>query len=273
MSRNPTSLVPFVLPALGALLCLCLCLAAPSAVLADHCDGDWDRPFVCDLELYGAPDGQRLERLRGGSIDLALSGTFEIEVDAFDQNGRRFPTERLALGADLGDRCRDLVEVDQTDTARFVIRAGRQSGGCTVWLWVPGNLNLEWGVEVRVLSRARSGYSRGEAELIAHRLYAGILGREPDPNGLSDTVAEIQRGRLGDRVRSMVRSAEFKGKGATLNASALLEQLYRGLLGREPDSSGIRTFLGRIERGSISEVVLDLVRSDEFEEQLLDAVE
>lgn len=104
---------------------------------------------------------------------------------------------------------------------------------------------------------------------MATRLYRALLGREPDSEGLVAATREIQRGRLWQQIRAMVGSAEFAQARSRLSAPQLLDQIYRGLLGREADSSGVRTYLGQVERGEVAEVVFSIVRSEEFEGRVL----
>ena len=49
---------------------------------------------------------------------------------------------------------------------------------------------------------------------LAHRLYRGILNREPDPGGLPHTIEMIQQGRIAERAAAMLESPEFKNKFA-----------------------------------------------------------
>jgi hypothetical protein len=47
-------------------------------------------------------------------------------------------------------------------------------------------------------------------EAQAVRLYLGILGRDPDPDGLASTVLALRTGRGPERAADMLRSAEFR---------------------------------------------------------------
>jgi hypothetical protein len=47
-------------------------------------------------------------------------------------------------------------------------------------------------------------------EELVRSLYAGILDREPDPDGLVHTLAEVKEGRLGVRAAVMLQSEEFR---------------------------------------------------------------
>ncbi len=243
-------------------------VSAVAAAQERPCDG-WREPLVTRLVVRVARRGERSERLRRPRIELARGEAVTLEVEGRDQWGDPFPEERAAFGLDLGRRCRGLVAVRQNGTARFRLRALDETGSCRVVVWAAGNLNLDRELEVRVVPVARAGYDRAEAEYIARRLYRALLDREPDPTGFAAAVAEIQRGRLESQVRGMVASREFTEKRRGTTHSELLERIYRGLLGRDPDSEGVRHFMPMLARGKVADVVLGVIRSDEFESRML----
>jgi hypothetical protein len=107
-------------------------------------------------------------------------------------------------------------------------------------------------------------YTRSEAETIARRLYHAVLGRDADPSGLSVTIANIQRGDLTSVIGSLFASAEFRTTEQSKQPAELLDQFYRGLLDRSPDTPGVRAYLARVERREYAAVVSDLIGSPEF---------
>ncbi len=194
----------------------------------------------------------------------------ELRVEALDQGGWSFPNDRLKVGIDLGRDCQSLVHLaEDSGDGRYRLVAGSQRGRCEATLWLPGNMNLDTPIRLEVVSRARAGYTHAQARFVARRLYLAILGREPDPTGWNGATQEIQRGRLKQQIRAMVVSAEFRSRQRSLSPPQFLEELYRGLLDREPDSKGVRTYLRRLERGQTAEVIYDIIRSEEFEKKLL----
>lgn len=257
----------------------CLVLLSAALGLVDQlgaqpCLGDRDRPAVCTVELYAGADGARPQKVATDEpISLAVGGRLELTVDAFDQFNRRFPAERLAVGHQLDDRCRGLLTVRELQTGRFEVNAASSSGTCRMWLWIPGNLNLEWPLEMEVVAKASQGrtdsYTRSQSEVLATCLYRGLLGREPDPAGLRDTVADIERGKLSERVRTITNSREYANTNHGKSAGALITQLYTGILDRQPDAAGMANFLTRVQRGGIDSVTLELVRSEEFERRVI----
>lgn len=247
---------------------LCMACCAASSARAEHCAGREDRPAVCTVDFYGAFAGQRSSHFEPSSaLELPPGQTFELELEASDQFGRRFPEDRLAFGV-YDDDCGGLVDVVETGVGRFSLRAGARQGECDLWLWVPGNLNLEWRLRLLTVPRSRTGYSRAEAEFVARRLYRALLGRDAESEGLRDTAIEIQRGNLDGRTLDMLRSSEYRSQDAGRTPTALLEQIYDGVFGRKPDSDGVRAFLPLLQRGQIAIVIRELLQSEEFEMML-----
>lgn len=272
MNQRPIAARPAVTALLAAsLLAGLVLLAAPgSPAAAQSCVACGPRPYICDVDISAQRPGDRgrgMDARRG----LSLSGdeTIELRAEGIDQFGRRYPSERGLFVLETGRDCRSgAVRIDDSGDGRFRISAGSGRGGCELWLRVPGNQNLEWRIPVEIRSVAADGYSRGQAEFVGKALYLAILGREADREGLSSSVAEIQRGRLENLVEAMLQSGEYRSQRAGLAAAQRLEDIYQGLLGRSPDSGGVRRYLSDVERGRVSAVVLDIVRSEEFDGRL-----
>lgn len=269
MNQRPTAARPAVTAFVAAsLLAGVVLLAAPgSPAAAQSCVACGPRPYICDVDISAQRPGDRgrgMDARRG----LSLSGdeTIELRAEGIDQSGRRYPSERGLFVLETGRDCRSgAVRIDDSGDGRFRISAGSGRGGCELWLRVPGNQNLEWRIPVEIRSAAAGGYDRMQSEYIGRRLYLALLGRDADRDGLSSAVAEIQRGRLSDLVEAMLRSSEYVSQRSGLSASQRLEDIYQGLLGRVPDSGGVRRYLGEVERGRVAGVVIDIVRSEEFE--------
>jgi hypothetical protein len=243
------------------------CILLPSDAGAQNC-GDWYRPLVCTADLVLTDTDRRTDQLNDGDrVELGPRDTVEIEVEARDQRGSRFPADRLTLSYDEYD-CRSMLRVEDEGEGRLRISASAAEGRCRLELWMPNNLNFQWELEVEISAAARSGYERAEAELVATALYAAILNREPDSGGLSSAVAEIQSGNLDAQIAAMTRSDEFR-QGINLKAPPeILEQFYRGILERSGDSAGVRLYLSEVQRGQYASVLSKLIRSPEFERRL-----
>ncbi len=241
-------------------------VAAPTGL--QDC-GDWRYPVLCRAELrINTASYEWQDYDPDDALKVPPRGNLEIEVSGRDQDGRSFPQERLELG--FADRdCRSVLNVERRDEGRVRISARRSDGRCRLELYVPGNLNFAWRIDVEVRRDSVSGYERQEAEAIARALYLGILGREVDSGSFAGAVSEVQRGRLEQQVQAMLRSGEFAQSTASATSAQLLERLYQGLLERRPDSSATRDLLPQLERRNYSDVVLAIIRSAEFEERFL----
>lgn len=238
-----------------------------SPAVAQDC-GSWSRPVLCTAELTATDSEYRTVRLSPrGRLQLAPRQRIDLELEARDQGGRRFPAEALSMQYD--DRgCRSMLSVEDRGEGTLRVSASAADGRCTLEIWTPNNLNFFWELEIIIDVGARTGYERDEAGVVATALYAGVLGREPDAGGFSAAVAEIQNGNLEGLVNGMVRSPEFRESIAGLTPSDVLERFYHGVLDRPGDSAGVRLYLGEMRRGEYASVLLKLIRSPEFERRL-----
>ena len=116
--------------------------------------------------------------------------------------------------------------------------------------------------------RLDTPFSRPDAEITARRLYLALLNREPEPRGLDETAADLQRGNLREHVRLIVASQEFREKTASLPVTHALEQMHRGLLNRPPDAAAVTNHIAAMEARQYAEVTLRLIDTAEFRQQL-----
>ena len=245
-----------------------LVIGLPGDAAAQSPFDNWREPVVVELELAGGKDGERLRALGRGRIGLAPRESFTIEIEPFDQRGRRFPRDRFQIGVELDRGCDGRVSVRETRGGDLQFSAGRSRGRCRVLLYVPGNLNLEYELEFEVTGIGSTNYTRRQAEEIAERLYRAILQREIEQSARATSIAEVQRGRLENQISSMVDSREFTDLRARSQPAELLEAFYAGHLERTPDSAGASDYLREITRGRYRETIMNLLKSEEFEASL-----
>ena len=250
-----------------AAVLLLVASAAPNAWAQTPFDG-WLQPVVVELEVVGGKDGERLRAIGGGRIQLGPRERFTVEIDPFDQRGRRFPRERFQLGVELGRECDGRVSVSDTGAGDLRFSAGRSRGRCRALVYGPGNLNLEFELDFEVTGIGATNYTRRQAEEIAERLYRAILQREIEPSARASAIAEIQRGRIENQVSSMLDSREFVVIRQRTQPAEILEAFYDGLLDRAPDSAGASDYLREINRGQFRVAIMNLVQSQEFEASL-----
>ena len=253
---------------LAPIVLVILCALLPAARAEAQDCGSWSRPVLCRAELVATDsDRQSVNLSQHSRIELAPREQFDVELIGRDQRGRYFPLERLVLGYESRD-CGSMISVDERDSTLLRIGARAAEGRCTLIVWVPGNLNFEWEIDIEISVGARVGYSRGESEFVVNALYQAILERDPDAPAFRPAVAEVQAGNLDNLVASMFGSSEFRETATGVDAPTLLDRFYQGILGRESDSGGVRMYLGEMRRGQYASVLLKLIRSPEFERRL-----
>lgn len=87
--------------------------------------------------------------------------------------------------------------------------------------------------------------SRNEA-VVAYR---ELLGRSPDPQGLVFWTNYLRTGSVNSlRFQHLASLEYYRNAGGTNDG--YVRQLYRDLLGREIDSSGLRFYVGRLDEGT-----------------------
>lgn len=268
--NRPTQLVPALLP----LVLFALAALFPAAAAAQECGSGWTEPVVCEVELaLFRPGDRRGERFTGATLRLATRSEVELQAVAVDQDGRRFPDDRFVYSVERSRYCEDLVSVEELSDGGLRIETGSATGDCEVLFQVANNLNLDRRIRLVVERSSRDGFARTEAEILATWLYRAVLGREPEPEGLQSATAQIQQGELGPLVRSFVASPEFQRRRSGMSAPAILESFYQGLLGRAPDTGGVRTYLRDVERGEYDDVLWSMLHSDELEARLDEAMD
>jgi len=84
-----------------------------------------------------------------------------------------------------------------------------------------------------------------------YRLYHATLGRGSDQSGLDFWVHQLNSGvTLTSAASGFVNSQEFRTTfGNNVSAQTLVTELYQNVLNREPDSSGLDYWVGRLDSG------------------------
>jgi hypothetical protein len=129
------------------------------------------------------------------------------------------------------------------------------------------NLESTWNDAIsslRPVTAAAGGDAILAPEDTVRRLYRGLLGRDPDPQGLRNAAARIRRGELEGLVTAMIQSTEYRRVRSGRTPTQVLDQMYRALLDRPADSTARRSYLTRVDRGEDATVVLELLSSDEY---------
>jgi serralysin len=106
----------------------------------------------------------------------------------------------------------------------------------------------------------------GSTAAQVYRLYGATLGRKPDAGGLKGWVSAIDSGSLTlkQAAADFTGSPEFAEHYGNPGDTAFVTLLYKNVLGREPDSSGLDSWTTALANGeSRADVVLDFSESAE----------
>jgi hypothetical protein len=227
------------------------------------------RPFVVEVDFTLERSGERGRKLNlDRPLSLATGERVVIVTTPLDENRRRFPLDRFRLDTESGRDCRGRVRVSEWSNGDLQVQAGNNRGRCTVTVWVPGNLNLEYELTFDVGGLSLTNYSQRQAREIVERLFRAILQRDVDQGSRREARVEVQRGRLEKQVQSMVTSSEFRELRQRQSDADLVIAFYKGMLDREPDARGLRQYLNDVTRGQYAKAIMDLVQSEEFESGL-----
>ena len=111
---------------------------------------------------------------------------------------------------------------------------------------------------------------RQQADKIVRRAYQDVLGREPDPNGLTNFRNKIldQGWDEHDVREALKRSPENRQKNqiSKQDAEKIVRRAYLSVLKREPDSGGLKAYSERVlaDHWSEQDVARELRNSDEY---------
>ncbi len=120
----------------------------------------------------------------------------------------------------------------------------------------------------RLDGAAAPTFEQAKAEKVVAALYRGVLGREPDPSGLSAYVPMVANGQLADVVDAVLASPEFAGRVRGLSPRKLSADLYKGILGRGTDPDGDAHTRAEIIGGRLAGRVFAMLLSPEHQSRL-----
>lgn len=109
------------------------------------------------------------------------------------------------------------------------------------------------------------------AERLLHAAYAGILGREPDPEGLASHCAHLrQEGRLVPVLADIAGSEEAWRRSVGAHAPQIVGAVFRALLGREPEEEARAVYAELLARtGELELFLSEVARSKEHATRVL----
>lgn len=103
------------------------------------------------------------------------------------------------------------------------------------------------------------------AELLVRAAYVGILGREPDAEGLASHVARLRRdGQMAAVLSDIAGSEEAWRRGLAAHAPDIVGAAFRALLGREPEDEARAAYADLLSRtGEIETFLREVADSPE----------
>lgn len=104
-------------------------------------------------------------------------------------------------------------------------------------------------------------YSRREADAIITRAYLDVLDRRPDPNGLRHYREQLM-GR-GWTERQLVQDLQRSAEARAIDPDVAIAQLYRDVLGRDPDPHGLAHYRRKWREGWTRAAIRDDLRRSE----------
>jgi len=134
---------------------------------------------------------------------------------------------------------------------------------------------IETSEEYRKLRSAQPEQAMKELEQQITRIYKAMLGREPDAEGFKYWLEKISSGvdTLGTLATGIANSLEYLAKNSTVTPdnqpvdySARIRDLYRNMLGREPDVEGFKYWVDKILSGenTLATLANSIADSDEY---------
>ena len=108
-------------------------------------------------------------------------------------------------------------------------------------------------IEIIQFADGRMVYDQGDAAAIAYRMYDSAFGRAPDSGGLNGWTMALQKGlSVADMASGFAASTEFVATYGPLNNQQFVEQLYRNVLDREGEATGVAGWTNALNTHAMS---------------------
>ena len=161
-----------------------------------------------------------------------------------DASGRANWKNRLSVGMSIQAICKGFV-----GSSEF-------KGLCDYYKITPGSITPKYARD--------ENYER---TYFIYRLYKNCLGRNPSASEVENWCKQIKAGKTGSSIAyGFIFSKEYKGKN--VSNSAFVDMLYRTILGRNGDSSGVKSWTAKLNAKATRESVFNgFLFSTEFKNQ------
>ncbi len=127
------------------------------------------------------------------------------------------------------------------------------------------NLCKEYGISPGHLTLGNYRDQNEGVTMFVNRLYEKAFGRKGEPDGMEDWTGRILRKEMSPETvaKQFFFSEEFANR--KLDNTEFVKVLYRTFMGREFDEAGLKDWVGKLEKGTSREKVLEgFSRSTEF---------
>jgi hypothetical protein len=115
--------------------------------------------------------------------------------------------------------------------------------------------------------RNGDGTPQTESQFVAARVYRALIGREAESEALAQLAADIEQGRLRQRVNAIVISQEFRSHIYGLAPDQILAGIYQGMLDHDPDASAAG-WQRMISMAKYADVIAGIIATPEFKAKL-----
>jgi hypothetical protein len=212
---------------------------------------------------YGDGTGARAVAVNGNSFVLdhafASPGTFTVTVTVTDRYGSS-GVGRLTVT--VAPQSPQVLFVD--DLFRQVLSRAASPGEEANFAGA-----LQRGVPASAVVNSVWNSDEARADRLAE-YYRTIMGREIDAGGQASWLANMRRGMTDeDVIQALVASPEFINE--TPHNSDFVRIVFKYVLGREPDASGMQSWTAHLDAGMTrADLVLYVLHSAERQTNLLD---
>lgn len=148
----------------------------------------------------------------------------------------------------------------------YVISQESFNGELQATLYGPEGKVVVRGVQTIEFTDAILTKAEGAEISEVDHLYEEVLGRNPDPEGLTYWVKQMSQGAiLADVAQAFAQSAEFKRLYGTPSEEQLVQELYEAILGRDADAPGLSYWTEKLVVHDMTEgqLIVSLMQSAE----------
>ena len=220
------------------------------------------------LSLVGQSRNGTYENTSGGTVQLVRNDSIRLRAEVRDQRGNIVNIPPVRIRQNFFNN----IQVSINFNGELEIQTTNRPSLSTDYLTVEAQVGFRTQsiqIGIQVIKPSFPGFSKYEALDMSAKLYRAVLLREADQGGLELHARVIQReaGVRGvvNAAQGMVSSQEFLTVTRAQHSSVeIVKSIYRNLLNREVDPSGLSFYAGMVDRGQTADVLRQIITSEEF---------